>query len=163
MAEENEKKRWDVVPSRYWGPAAWWASPSRMMREMERAMDEVWRDLDQRWPGVYAPRVPAVDVKDEGDKYVLEADLPGIDKTDVSVTVDRGVLEISAKREEREEEQKEGYIRHERGFVSYSRRLVLPEDADQDSVDAKLEEGVLKVQIMKKAGEADKKKKVEVK
>jgi len=77
--------------------------------------------------------------------------------------VDRGVLEISAKREEREEEQKEGYIRRERGFVSYSRRLVLPEDADQDSVDAKLEEGVLKVQIMKKAGEADKKKKVEVK
>ena len=173
MAEDKEKEKKevekrDVAPARVYGPWYWrpWG-PSSMLREMDRMMDEVSRGFEiPGWRPIMAAvsRYPAVDVKDEGDKYVVKADLPGIGKGDVSVTVGEGVLEISAKRESREEVEKEGYIRKERGYINYSRRLVLPEDASEDDVDASMEEGVLTLAIKKKKLPAQEmKKKVEVK
>ncbi|MDD1769768.1 MAG: Hsp20/alpha crystallin family protein [Methanomassiliicoccales archaeon] len=165
MAEEkDEKKRQEVAPYRVYGPWLWrpWG-PSSMLREMERMMEDM--DVPGWRPVVAAmTRYPAVDVKDEGDRYVVKADLPGIGKEDVNVTIGEGVLEISAKRESSEETEKEGYIRKERGYINYSRRLVLPEDASEDDVDASMDEGVLTLAIKKKKlPEQEKKKKVEVK
>jgi HSP20 family protein len=161
MAEDkNDKKKQEVAPYRVYGPwllRPW--GPSGMMREMERIMDEMevpgWR------PALAAlTRYPAIDVKDEGDKYVVKADLPGIGKADVNVSVGEGILEISAKNESSEETEKEGYIRRERGYINYNRRLVLPEDASED-VEATMDEGVLKLTInKKKLPEQEKKKRV---
>ncbi len=167
MAEENEEmgeKKEEVAPYRVYGPWLWrpWG-PSSMMREMERVMDELevpgWRPVMSA-----ISRYPAVDVKDEGDRYVLKADLPGIGKEDVNVTVGEGILEISAKRESDKEEEREGYIRRERGYINYGRRLVLPDDASEDDVEASMDEGVLTLTISKKKlPEQEKKKRVEVK
>ncbi|HVO77869.1 MAG TPA: Hsp20/alpha crystallin family protein [Methanomassiliicoccales archaeon] len=162
--KEEKKEKQEVSAYRPYGPWFWrpWG-PSSMMREMERIMDEL---EVPGWRPVYSAisRYPAIDVKDEGDKYVVKADLPGIGKEDVNVTIGEGVLDISAKRENKVEEEREGFIRRERGYINYSRRLVLPEDASEEDVDAGMNEGVLTLTIMKKKlPEQEKKKKVEVK
>ena len=167
MAEER-KSRDELLPVRFFGPV----SPRLMtnaplFRQMERLMEEFNEEFDYPlWPSMLTspPRFPAVDVKEEGDHYVVMADLPGITKDEVNVLVGDGVLDISAKRQQESEEEKEGYVRKERGYYSFHRRLALPEDADEEGVDAKLEDGVLKLSIPKtKKEEKETKKKVEVK
>jgi HSP20 family protein len=106
-------------------------------------------------------RVPAVDVREEEDQYVVNAELPGMTKEDVSIEVGDGVLEITAKKEQEREEKGEGYLRRERGAMCFHRRLTLPEDVDPQTIEAKLAEGVLEVRLPKvEKGSA--RKKVEV-
>jgi HSP20 family protein len=101
-----------------------------------------------------------VDIRDEGDRYLVEMDLPGLSKEDVEVMVGEGVLDITAKRKRGERATR--IHRRERGFVSFHRRLNLPDDAAEEKLEAKLEEGVLKIQVMKTKAEVEKRKKVEV-
>jgi HSP20 family protein len=129
-------------------------------------MEEATKDIDYSiWPPALAvgPRFPAVDIKDEGDHYLVEADLPGLSKEDVEVMVGEGILDITAKREERKEVNDEGYLRRERGFVSFHRRLNLPDDASEEGLEAKLEDGVLNIRVRKTKDGMEKRKKVEVK
>jgi HSP20 family protein len=168
MADERKRMEgW--LPARYFGTMApgRLMAPSAMMREMERMMGEFNEDFDYPlWPSMLtsAPRFPAVDVKEEEGKYVIVADLPGLSKEDVSILVGDGVLDISAKRQRESEEEGRGYIRKERGYYSFHRRLALPEDADEEGVEAKLEDGVLRLSLAKrKKEEKELKKKVDVK
>ncbi len=161
MVDEGKKK--ELAPVRYWAPMGF--GPVNMMREMERIMQEVTKDIDYSiWPPALAvgPRFPATDVKDEGDHYLVEMDLPGLSKEDVEVMVGEGILDITANREEKKEESDDGYLRRERGFVSFHRRLDLPKDAIEDDLQAKLEDGVLKIRVAKAKQGLEKRKKVEV-
>jgi len=171
MVEERKKKEESNMPSLYFGPMGMrrMMSPlaaSSMISEMERMLDDFREDFDYPlWPSILTtpPRFPAVDVKDEGDKYTVEADLPGISKEEVNVLIGDGILDISAERKKETEEEKEGYIRKERGYFSFHRRLSLPEDAEED-VDARMEGGVLRLTIPKKKMPEDEgKKRVQVK
>jgi HSP20 family protein len=167
MAEER-KSRDEWLPVRFFGPISpRLMAPRPLFREMGRLLEEFNEEFDYPlWPSMLTspPRFPAVDVKEEEDQYVVLADLPGITKDEVSVLVGDGVLDISAKRQQESEEEKEGFVRKERGYYSFHRRLALPEDADDEGVDAKLEDGVLKLSIPKtKKEEKETKKKVEVK
>ncbi|MEM0449775.1 MAG: Hsp20/alpha crystallin family protein [Methanomassiliicoccales archaeon] len=134
---------------------------------MERMMEEFSEEFDYPlWPSILTspPRFPAVDVKEEEDKYVIMADLPGLSKEDVNVLVGDGMIDISAKKQQESEEERKGYIRKERGYFSFHRRLALPEDADENAVEAKLEDGVLKLSVGKKKEERkETRKRVEVK
>ncbi len=168
MADER-KSRDEWLPMRYFGPISpRLIAPRSMFHEMARLMEEFNEEFDYPlWPSMLTspPRFPAVDVKEEDDKYVVMADLPGISKEEVNVMVGDGILDISAKRQDESEEEKEGYVRKERGYYSFHRRLALPEDAEEEGIDAKLEDGVLRLTIPKKKKEEEKetKKKVEVK
>jgi HSP20 family protein len=93
--------------------------------------------------------VPALDVLEEGEEYVLRADLPGVGDDDVKVEVEEGVLTIAGKRQSGHEERKDGYHRVERFSGSFSRRLTLPEGVDPESIKAHFERGVLEVRIPK--------------
>jgi HSP20 family protein len=162
MVEDSEGR--ELAPVRYWAPMRF--GPVNLMREMERMMGQATKDIDfSMWPPALAvgPRFPAVDIKDEGDHYLVEVDLPGLSKENVEVMVGEGVLDITAKREESKEESNEGYIRRERGFVSLHRRLNLPDDATEEKLEAKLDDGVLKIQVQKTKEGTEKRKKVEVK
>lgn len=161
MVEESKKR--ELVPVRSWTPIGF--NPVNMMREIERMMEEATKDIEYSvWPPTLTlgPRFPAVDIKDEGDHYLVEVDLPGLSKEDVEVMVGEGALDITAKREERKEESNKGYIRRERGFVSFHRRLTLPDDTTEDDLEAKLEEGVLKIRVQKSKEGKERRMKVEV-
>lgn len=91
------------------------------------------------------------DIKDEGDHYELEADLPGFDKKDIKLDVNGDVLTVSAERHsEHEEKDKKGkYVRCERSYGSYSRQFDLS-GVKADEIKAKYKDGVLKLTMPKK-------------
>ena len=91
------------------------------------------------------------DIKDEGDHYELEADLPGFEKKDINLDINNDVLTISAERHsEHEEKDKKGkYVRCERSYGSYSRQFDLT-GVKADEITAKYEDGVLKLNMPKK-------------
>jgi HSP20 family protein len=105
--------------------------------------------------------LPAVDIKEEDDKFVVRADLPGVDAKDIDVSLEDGMLSISGKRESRSNDEKEGYRRIECSYGEFRRQFSLPEAADADKVTAKSDKGVLEITIGK--SEARKPKRITVK
>lgn len=92
---------------------------------------------------------PAVDIREETDRYVIHADLPGVRPEDIEVHMEGGMLSISGRRESRTTEAGEGYKRVERASGSFSRRFSLPDTADPGGITARCEQGVLEVSIPK--------------
>jgi len=92
---------------------------------------------------------PSVDVHEETDAYVVTADLPGIQKNDVEVTVDDNVLSLTGERKFEERTEEDGYRRRERSFGKFSRRFRLPRQVDAAKVDATFKNGVLEIRVAK--------------
>ncbi len=93
--------------------------------------------------------IPAMDLVEAGDDFVLRADLPGLTESDVNIELEDNVLTISGERKSEHEERKEGYYRVERASGSFSRSLTLPEGVDPERVKASFDRGVLEVRIPK--------------
>ncbi len=93
--------------------------------------------------------IPAMDVVETDDTFVLRADLPGLSESDVNIELEDNVLTISGERKSEHEERKEGYYRVERASGSFSRSLTLPEGVDPEAVRASFDRGVLEVRIPK--------------
>jgi HSP20 family protein len=93
--------------------------------------------------------IPAMDLVETEDTFVLRADLPGLSEGDVNIELEDNVLTLSGERKAEHEERKEGYYRVERASGSFSRSLTLPEGVDPDAVTASFDRGVLEVRIPK--------------
>jgi HSP20 family protein len=93
--------------------------------------------------------MPAMDLVETDDHFVLRADLPGLGEGDVNIEVEDNVLTVSGERKTEHETTKEGYHRVERAFGSFSRSLTLPEGVDADAVTAGFDRGVLEIRIPK--------------
>jgi len=95
--------------------------------------------------------MPAVDIREDEDRYVLMADLPGIDRKDVEITVDDGVLSLKGQRTTVSEEANDNYRRRERSHGEFLRQFTLPETADMGNISASNRDGVLEIVIPKQA------------
>ncbi len=93
--------------------------------------------------------IPAMDLVETAESYVLRADLPGLSQADVNIELEDNVLTISGERKAEREDRNEGYYRIERASGAFSRSLTLPEGVDPNSVQAQFERGVLEVRIPK--------------
>jgi HSP20 family protein len=93
--------------------------------------------------------IPAMDLVETADHYVLRADLPGLTDADVNVQLQDNVLTISGERTVERDAQQEGYYRLERAFGSFSRSLTLPPGINPDAVQAHFDRGVLELTIPK--------------
>ena len=93
--------------------------------------------------------IPAMDLVETDEHFVLRADLPGVAESDVSIELESNVLTISGERKTEQEAKKDGYYRIERSHGAFSRALTLPEGIDADAVTANFEGGVLEVRIPK--------------
>jgi HSP20 family protein len=93
--------------------------------------------------------LPAMDLVEHGDEFILRADLPGLSENDVNIEFEDNVLTISGERKSEHEERKEGYYRLERASGNFSRSLTLPEGVDPEKVQASFDRGVLEVRIPK--------------
>jgi HSP20 family protein len=93
--------------------------------------------------------IPAMDLVETKEGFVLKADLPGMGEDDVSIELENNVLTISGERKAEHEAQHEGYYRLERATGAFSRSLSLPEGIDHEAVTAAFENGVLTVRIPK--------------
>jgi HSP20 family protein len=92
---------------------------------------------------------PAVDIREESDRYVIVADIPGVDPKDLEITMEGGVLTIKGERASDKEESHEGYKRVERVRGTFYRRFSLPDSADADHIEAKGKNGVLEIVLPK--------------
>ena len=90
-----------------------------------------------------------IDVQDNENEYVIEAELPGVQKNDVNVSLEDGRLSVSVNKQEVKEEQNKNYVHRERTYSSMTRSIVLA-DADSDGIKAKLTDGVLTITVSKK-------------
>lgn len=95
---------------------------------------------------------PRVDISESDGTYLFKADLPGMNKQDVSVTLAGDMLTIQGERKRESEETKPHFHRMERTIGSFSRSFSLPEDADPGSIHAHCENGELTISIARKAG-----------
>ncbi|HWC26683.1 MAG TPA: Hsp20/alpha crystallin family protein [Solirubrobacteraceae bacterium] len=95
--------------------------------------------------------IPAMDLVETDEHFVLKADLPGMTESDVNIEVENNVLTVSGERKTEHEEKHEGYYRLERAAGAFSRSLSLPEGIDADAVTASFDNGVLEVRIPKPA------------
>lgn len=94
--------------------------------------------------------VPRVDIKEESERFVILADLPGIDPQEVEVLMDKGILSIKGERRSESSEQTERFSRIERRYGSFHRRFALPDTADAEGITARGHNGVLEITIPKK-------------
>jgi HSP20 family protein len=104
--------------------------------------------------------LPAMDLVETDDHYVLRADLPGLGEDDISIEVEDRTLTVSGERKSETEAKKDGYVRVERAFGSFSRSLTLPQGVDPEAVTAHFDRGVLEVSIPKP--EARKPRRIEI-
>ena len=120
--------------------------PEPFTRDVDRLFDAFFGGGTQaearRW-------IPAMDLVEAEDHFVLKADLPGLDESDVSIEVQDGTLTISGKRTAEHESRERGWYRIERSFGSFNRSLTLPEGVDPDAISAQFDRGVLEVRIPK--------------
>jgi HSP20 family protein len=93
--------------------------------------------------------MPAMDLVETDDHFVLRADLPGMKQDDVKIEYDDGTLTVSGERKAEHESKNEGYYRVERAFGTFSRSLTLPQGIDPEAVTASFADGVLEVRVPK--------------
>jgi HSP20 family protein len=128
--------------------------PARELSSLQSEMNRLFTtffDSPTRGGGLVGPRrwIPAMDLVEHEDDYVLRADLPGLSADDVSIELADGVLTVSGERRSEETERKAGYVRIERASGSFRRSVTLPDGTDPEAVEATFEDGVLEVRIPK--------------
>ena len=130
-----------------WEPAA---ELNTIQNEMNRLFNNFFDAPTGRGSSGTSRRwMPAMDLVETTDHYVLRADLPGLSDEDVNVQLEDNVLTISGERKTEQHTEQEGYYRLERAFGGFSRSLTLPDGVDPDSVQAHFDRGVLEVTIPK--------------
>ena len=129
-----------------WNP---WREMSTLQHRINHLFNEPFYrggDEDELCMGIWHP---AVDMFDDDDKIVIKAELPGMDKKDISVDIEDRVLTLSGERNYDNEVEEENYYRRERATGRFKRSFHLPADVDADQIKADFKDGVLKVEIPK--------------
>ena len=129
-----------------WEPAA---ELGTIQNEMNRLFNSLFDNPVRAQAGDARQWIPAMDLVETGDHYVLRADLPGLSEQDVSIELESNVLTISGERKLEHKLEKGGYRRVERAYGSFSRALTLPEGINPEAVSAHFDRGVLEVSIPK--------------
>ena len=119
--------------------------------EMNRLFNTFFENPGQQGTGTGTARrwIPAMDLVETDEDFVLRADLPGLNEQDVNIELEDNVLTLSGERKAAHEERGEGYYRVERASGAFSRSLTLPDGVEPDRVQASFDRGVLEVRIPK--------------
>ena len=126
-----------------------WSLINQLQEEINRLFESRGLAPGREQEGTVADWVPAVDIREEPDRFVILADVPGVDPKDIEITMDNGVLTVKGERETASEEEREGYRRVERARGTFMRRFTLPDTADAEHISARSRNGVLEIVIPK--------------
>ena len=124
-----------------------WSFVDLLHRDLDRLAQH--RDLPESDGSAVADWVPAVDIIEEKNRFVLRADVPGVSAEDIDVSMDNGVLSVSGKRLAIAPDDDTGVQRIERATGRFLRRFTLPETVDAEAIAAKCSNGILEVTIPK--------------
>ncbi len=124
--------------------------PWQMLDLWRREMEPMYSTLkDDETHVVGSSWAPAVDIREEPERYVLHADIPGVLADNIEISMDNGVLTIRGERKHTAEESEKGYHRRERQQGMFMRRFSLPDSVDADAIEATSKDGVLEVILPK--------------
>jgi HSP20 family protein len=126
-----------------------WTLVNRLHRQLEQALNKT-SATPQTANASAVSWIPRVDIYEEAERFIVLADVPGVDAKDIDITAESGVLTIRGeRRSQKTETSKDGYERIERTSGSFLRRFTLPESANTETITAKQTNGVLEVSIPK--------------
>jgi len=134
--------------------------PWSLLNQLHRELDRAREGGAGEGSAATAEWAPTVDIKEEADKFLLQADLPGVKPEEIDVSMEDGVLTIKGEKKTEAKIEQEGYKRVERTSGSFYRRFSLPDTANPDAISAKSNHGVLEIVIPKR--EAVQPKKISV-
>lgn len=127
-----------------------WEAFNQVRDELNRLLDLPYGETDADSSRVVTSHwAPAVDIKEEDNRFVIYADLPGVKVEEIEVTMDKGVLTVKGERKSESTEEKNGFRRVERARGTFYRRFSLPDTADSERIQAKSRDGVLEIVIPK--------------
>lgn len=123
---------------------------NQLQREVNRLFEvnPLWRTQDEADLAT-SDWIPAVDIKEDSDRFVIYADVPGVEAKDIEITLDNGTLTLKGHRESNKPEERQNYKRVERVRGSFLRRFTLPNTTDAAKVSARSQNGVLELVIPK--------------
>lgn len=124
-------------------------APWPAFRELEDRLARIFSGMPLDAEVAGGTWAPAVDLRETNDAYIIEADLPGMNKEDISLSVVEGVVTLKGKRETSKETKDEGCHRIERSYGEFQRSFRFPGGVDASKVEATYENGVLKVTLPK--------------
>ncbi len=127
--------------------------PVDLLNRFQQQLNDLWRNTPDTEASNVATShwMPLVDIKEEPERFLIKADLPGVKPGDLEITMENGALTIRGERSDEKDEKKEGYHRIERSRGTFYRRFAMPDTADADKIDAQTKDGVLEIIIPKKA------------
>lgn len=129
----------------------WAAQSRRFQEEIKNVFDRVLGDDDTDQSNVVTSQwTPRVDIKEENNRFVILADVPGVDPNAIEVHMDKGILSIKGERKSEAQSENEKLTRTERLYGSFYRRFALPDSADAEGISATGKHGVLEISIPKK-------------
>ena len=157
-------------------PAAGTGHPLTGLRDRwDTLFDDFFADFP-RWPSLRRPLdieplrrltggdlMPAVDIKEQDDSYLISAELPGMDEKDIAVEVQDDLLTVRGEKRAEREEKDKGYHLTERSYGSFTRSFRLPPEADAGKASASFSKGVLGISVPKSAEAHSRVKKIDVK
>lgn len=137
----------------------------KMQREMNRMFESFFdnpfgamRSMEN-WEGF----APNIDVYETDKEIKMDVELPGMDEKNIDISLHNGILTISGKREDEETQKEKSYYRHERTFGSFRRSIQLPDEVDEDRIDASYSKGILKITLPKSEQSVTSRRKIEIK
>lgn len=163
MAEEIKKQSPQVPAAR--SPLDTWGL---MRSDMDRFFDSMFGgrgglpSLFGAGGVGFAAMSPSIDVRENGNEIVIEAELPGMEEKDVQLTFRDGVISIKGEKKSEREEKKDDYHLSERSYGSFERSFRLPDTVEVDKAKASFDKGVLKVTLPKSAEAISREKKIPI-
>jgi HSP20 family protein len=138
---------------------------------MRNEMDRLFERFEHGWPRLPSlftrgaeggDMMPNLDVHENAQQFTIEANLPGVDEKDVTVTLANGMLCIKGEKKGAHEEKTESYYLSERSYGAFERTLRLPETIDDSKLEAKFDKGVLRIIAPKRPEAVKVEKKIEI-
>ncbi len=128
---------------------------AKVAEKMPYVFDDFFKPWNEWFDGGFGGRltnVPAVNIVEQKDEYLVSLAAPGLKKDDFNINVDGNMITISSEKEENKEEKGKLFTRKEYNYSSFSRSFTLPEEINKEKIEAKYEEGVLKISLPRKEG-----------
>jgi len=129
-----------------------WTHSGNLQDELKQVFDKFFGESDSDQSNVVTSQwVPRVDIREEPERFVIQADIPGVEPKDIEIQMDKGILSIKGERRAEKRDEGERYSRIERSHGMFYRRFALPDSANPEGISAQGRHGVLEISIPKRA------------
>ena len=135
-----------------------------LQNEMNRMFETFFEDPFgmrpfEGWEGF----APSIDVYETDKEITVDVELPGMDEKDIDISLSNNLLTISGRKESEETEKDKSFYRHERSYGAFRRSIQLPDDVDENRIEASYKKGILKVVLPKTEQSVSQRRKIEIK